>query len=439
VDGGVKRAVCVWHRRSGKDKTFINIMMTKMAQRKGTYYYFLPTYNQGKKIIWDGMDKGGFKFLDHIPESLIVRKNETDMKIELVTGSIFQVVGTDNIDSIMGTNPVGCVFSEYSLQDPKAWEFIRPILLENDGWAIFNFTPRGLNHAKELYEMARVNPDWFCELLTVNDTKEENGNRYITDEMIESERRTGMSETLIQQEYYCDFLHSTANILIPYDIIKEAMDRQINYEHGLKVGGLDVARFGDDSTVLAVRMGGMPTFFDKWQKMDTTETVKKVLDHYRAKRFDVLCVDSIGIGAGVADMLREKGYFPVYDVNVAEAASESERFSRLRDELWWKVREWFYDRRCKLPNLPYIDQFIASINKITYDFVKGSEKMKIISKADMKALYSNVEWDVGDAFMMTFAVPLDSVSKDMGRTNVFHQQYADNAYDPFQPQGGYLQ
>lgn len=432
IKNDVKRAVCVWHRRSGKDKTFINILTTKMCQRKGVYYYFLPTYGQGRKILWDGMDKQGFKFLDHIPEALIVKKNDTEMKVEIVNGSILQVVGTDNFDSIMGTNPVGCVFSEYSLQDPKAWEFIRPILLENGGWAIFNFTPRGQNHAKDLLDIARANPDWFCQVLTVEDTTDFDGNRLITDEMIDKERLSGMSETLIQQEYFCDFLNSTSNILIPYDIIREAMLRDIEYDHGIKIAGLDVARFGDDSTVLAVRMGGMPTFFEKWQKKDGAETVRRVMDLYSQRRFDCLCVDSIGLGATVADMLREKNAFPVYDVNVSESAGDSERFSRLRDELWWKLREWFYERKCKLPSIKHIDEFVNDISKVTYDYMKGSEKIKVASKADMKAVMDHSP-DVADAFMMTFAVALDSVSADlgMGRGSLYRQQYADSFYDPF--------
>jgi hypothetical protein len=433
IKEGKRRAVVVWHRRSGKDKTFINILCTKACQRKGVYYYFLPTYGQGRKILWDGMDKAGFKFIDHIPEQLIIRKNDTEMKIELVNGSIIQVVGTDNFDSIMGTNPVGCVFSEYSLQDPKAWEFIRPILLENDGWAIFNFTPRGQNHAKDLYDMARTNKDWFCQLLTVNDTTDENGDRIVTDDMIDSERLSGMSETLIQQEYYCDFLHSTANILIPHDIIREAVLRQIEYDHGRKIGGLDVARFGDDSTVIAVRMGGIPTFIEKWQKKDGAETVRRVIDLYSRRLFDCLCVDSIGMGGTVADMLRDKNLFPVYDVNVSESIGVDERFSRLRDELWWKLRDWFYERKCKLPRIKYIDELIDDISKVTYDYLKGSEKIKVMSKADMKVVMGRSP-DVADAFMMTFSVALDSVSRDLGRGNsaVSRQMYADSYYNPFE-------
>lgn len=110
-----------------------------MMQRIGAYYYFFPTYNQGRKILWDGRDKEGFKFMDHIPQELRVRTDNQQMLIEIRGGSIFQIIGTDNVDSIVGTNPIGCVFSEYSLQDPIAWDYMRPILAENGGFAIFNY------------------------------------------------------------------------------------------------------------------------------------------------------------------------------------------------------------------------------------------------------------------------------------------------------------
>jgi len=205
LDGDIKRAVCVWHRRSGKDYTALNFTIKKMFERVGVYYYFLPTYNQGKKIIWDGIDKDGFKFLDHFPEQLIEKKNEAEMKIVLKNGSLFQIIGTDNYNSIMGTNPVGCVFSEYSLQDPVVWDFIRPIMRENKGWALFLYTPRGENHGYDLYTMAQDNPDWFSQLLTVENTHTPNGKRIITAKDIQSERDEGMSDELIDQEYFCSF------------------------------------------------------------------------------------------------------------------------------------------------------------------------------------------------------------------------------------------
>ncbi|MGD0278253.1 MAG: hypothetical protein ABSC11_02980 [Smithella sp.] len=199
LENGYKRGVAVWHRRSGKDKTLLNLITKEAHKRIGVYYYFFPTYSQGRKALWDGIDRDGFKLLDHIPEEIRENTNHSEMKIKLKCGSIIQIVGTDNIDSIMGTNPVGCVFSEYSLQNAEAWDLIRPILTENGGWALFNYTPRGRNHGFVLYEMAKHNPEWFCELLTVDDTD------VVTPAMIQAEREAGMSEAKIQQEFYCSF------------------------------------------------------------------------------------------------------------------------------------------------------------------------------------------------------------------------------------------
>ena len=137
--------------------------------------------------------------MHHFPKEIVDKRNESELRVELVNGSAVQLVGTDNIDSIVGTNPIGCVFSEYALQDPKAWDYIRPILRENGGWAIFDYTPRGKNHGYQLYQMAKDNPEWYAQILTVHDTQA------LSPEDIERERREGMSEELIQQEYYCSF------------------------------------------------------------------------------------------------------------------------------------------------------------------------------------------------------------------------------------------
>lgn len=197
MDSGYKRGVCVWHRRAGKEKTFLNYQIREMYHRVGYYPYFFPTFKQGRKVLWNGADKAGFRFMDHFPKEIIKRKNDTEMLVELKNGSIWQLIGTDNYDAMMGSNPIGCIFSEFSLQDPMAWEFLRPILMENDGWALFNFTPRGYNHAKELYDMAVANDKWFCQMLTVDDTG------VLTAEQLDEERKAGMSEEKMQQEFWC--------------------------------------------------------------------------------------------------------------------------------------------------------------------------------------------------------------------------------------------
>ena len=198
MDSGCKRAVCVWHRRAGKDKTFLNHCVKRMFERVGTYYYYFPTATMGRKILWDGIDKDGSRFIDHFPAELRDNVNNQEMKLKLTNGSLFQIIGTDRLD-VVGTNPIGCTFSEYSLQNPQGWEYVRPILAENGGWAVFNFTPRGYNHAKQLYDMAKDTDGWFHSLLTVDNT------RAIPQEAIEEERKSGMPEEMIQQEFYCSF------------------------------------------------------------------------------------------------------------------------------------------------------------------------------------------------------------------------------------------
>ncbi len=197
-DGG-KRAVAVWHRRAGKDLLSINWCAVSALTRPGLYWHLFPTYNQGRKIAWDGMTRDGRKFIDHFPKEMWEAVNNTEMRLTLKNGSIYQVVGTDNVDRLVGANPVGVVFSEYSLQDPRAWDYIRPILAENGGWALFIYTARGRNHGYDLLNMARRNERWYQQVLTVEDT------RAISAEAVVEEREAGMPEEMIQQEFYCSF------------------------------------------------------------------------------------------------------------------------------------------------------------------------------------------------------------------------------------------
>ncbi len=203
--GGVKRAAVVWHRRAGKDLFTINFMAARAMERVGLYWHLFPTYNQGRKIAWEGMTQTGRRFLDHFPPDLIESQNDTEMRLKLKNGSVYQVVGTDSVDRLVGSNPIGIGFSEYSICDPKAWHLIQPILAENGGWAIFIYTPRGLNHGYKLYDMAQQTPGWFAQILTVNETFRENGLPIVTPAQIEEIRASGTPEEMIQQEFYCNF------------------------------------------------------------------------------------------------------------------------------------------------------------------------------------------------------------------------------------------
>jgi len=182
----------------------------------GSYWHLLPKHSQAKRAIWNGIDhKSGRRFIDmFFPDALA--KNATDMFIERECGSTWQLLGSDNYDRAVGSNPRGIVFSEWALCDPRAWDYFRPILRANKGWAIFISTFRGRNHMWQMYQNLLDNPDWFVSLKTVDDTQ------IITLADIEKERAEGMSERLIQQEYYCKPAPPTS--LGPFARVFEALE-----------------------------------------------------------------------------------------------------------------------------------------------------------------------------------------------------------------------
>jgi len=315
VRDALKRACLVWHRRSGKDITCLNYLISQMWNRVGGYYYFLPEYNQGRKVMWDGIEqdkaKQPFKYMGHFPDELLPKngRNNQEMKITMKNGSIFQIIGTDRYDSVMGTNPVGCIFSEFSLQDPWAWEYISPILAENEGWAIFNFTPRGMNHAFKLFNEVQDNPNWFTEVLTVDETRRDDGTPVITEEMLQAERERGATEAFIRQEYYCDFTASSENRLISLDLILESKQRSYHqsvYGIAPKILGVDVAEgeVEGDSHAMIKRQGLQAFDLVVRKDCDTMVWANQVSNEILKWKPDAVFVDGIGVGAGVVARLK---------------------------------------------------------------------------------------------------------------------------------------
>jgi hypothetical protein len=376
-----KRAVIVWHRKSGKTKTVLAVCIKEMFKRVGMYFHCFPEYSQGRKIVWEGMDGEGFPFLQHFPPTeLASPPNNTEMKVEIKNGSIYRIIGADNYESSIGPNPIGIILDEYSLSDryKAAWDHWRPILAQNGGWAIFCFTPRGRNHAYDIYQIARANQDWFCELLTADQTQG------ITKEAIEKERRDGMSDDLIEQEFYCSFKSSIAQILVPWEDIQAAIDRPAFHSGGHRIAGVDVARFGDDKSVLIVRQGGRITYSEAWAKMDTVFTAGRIRELYRQGEFDSVAVDVTGgLGSGPYDMLNGWNV-PCAPVNASERAASRGDFQNMRADLGWSVREWFTERACSLSDTPNSEKIVADTQDIHYFYNPSSGKKQIESKEDLK-------------------------------------------------------
>lgn len=200
-----KNVVAIIHRRAGKDICCLQIWLLRALQRVGTHVYLFPLYSQARSVIWQGMDFDGKPFLDNIPASLIAKKNEARMEIELINGSRLVLAGSNNYDSLMGTNPVTVIYSEFALHHPLSRQYLNPILVQNGGLEVIQSTPRGRNHLYDVYEAVKENPNYHIEHLSVEETFNNEGNPIITPAQVEDAKHMGMSDELVRQEWYCDF------------------------------------------------------------------------------------------------------------------------------------------------------------------------------------------------------------------------------------------
>lgn len=293
---GMKRAFLLWHRRAGKDDFALHFTACQAMQRPGNYWHMLPNYNQCRKAIWEAVNpRTGLRRIDEaFPLAIRDVTRTQDMSIKFINGSTWQLIGSDTFDSLVGAPPVGLVFSEYALADPRAWAYLRPILADNGGWSMMITTPRAKNHAYTLYNHAEQAEDWFCSKITATESG------LFTPEQLENERRELVAEfgedeggALFRQEYFCDFHGAVSGSYFRNQITTMEQEQRITsvpYNPALPViTGWDIG-VGDSMAIV---------FAQK------TPTTMHVIDYYEVS------------GEGVqtaAKVLRDKPY--VYETHV---------------------------------------------------------------------------------------------------------------------------
>jgi len=211
--GGVRvptkdRLIEIAHRRWGKDEIALQATFIKAMERPASYWHMLPEYQQARKALWTGVDPrtGKRRILQSFNEAAIDTVNEQEMFVRFKNGSTWQLVGSDRFDSLVGAGVAGVVFSEWALANPSAWGYIRPMVEENNGWAAFITTPRGNNHAKAMFDLAKSSDRWFAEVSNVHDTGALTP-KQIEEALAEYQSLYGLDfgEALFNQEYLCDF------------------------------------------------------------------------------------------------------------------------------------------------------------------------------------------------------------------------------------------
>jgi len=257
------------------------LLLRAALRRVGNYFIVYPTFSSGRRILWDAIDISGNRILNYyIPDDIVESKNEQMMRIKLINGSQIQVLGSDDVDrSLVGTNAVGIVFSEYALQNDMAWKLSIPILKASNGWAMFISTPRGRSFFFDLYETVKNRDDWFCERLTIEDTK------HISMEEIQKEIDSGqISWDLVQQEFFCSFsLGVEGSFYGKYidDLRKKNQIGNFPYEPGLLTHTFWDLGYNDSTVIIFAQLHG-PTI----RIIDYYENNKQGLEHYAKVIFE---------------------------------------------------------------------------------------------------------------------------------------------------------
>lgn len=202
------RAIEIAHRRWGKDEIALGVTCELAHRRIGSYWHCLPEYGQARKALWTAVNAhtGKRRLFEAFPPEICENINDHEMFIRLKCGSTWQMIGSDRYDATVGAGVAGITYSEWALANPSAWAYHRPMLEENNGWALFITTPRGRNHAHAMFEMAKKSPRWFAERSSIYDTKalsaeqlEESLAEYIA---IYGE---DIGRAQFEQEYECSF------------------------------------------------------------------------------------------------------------------------------------------------------------------------------------------------------------------------------------------
>ena len=211
-----------------------------------------------------------------------------------------------------------------------------------------------------------------------------------------------------------EFPSEDDDTLIPYENVVSACGREISPEGMRPVWGVDCARYGNDDSVLIKRAENVvtepPVVISQRSTMEVTGFVKNEWEKtIPSQRPDVIYVDSIGIGAGVVDRLREQG-IPAVGINVAEQPRAMlGEANRLRDELWLKCAKWFEAKDVALPALETggsmdkkpIARLVGELTGIKKGFTSAG-RIRVESKDDMKKRTRRSP-DVADALVLTFA------------------------------------
>lgn len=364
-----------------------------------------PTQHQLQDVLW----KEVAKWYAHLSpifanEFLITSQHIANKEAPKVSFAVARTARKENPDALQGFHEEHLLYvlEEAAGIDDVVFEPIMGALTGEDNRVVMVGNPTRLSGL--FYDAFHSDRERYC-CLHFN----AEGSELVSEESVCNWRdKYGVDSDEYRVRVLGKFPRAEFDQLLPLDLVEAAADRLVKPE-GVRVWGVDPARFGNDASALAKRHGDAVHFVESRRGLDTMQVAGWIAGEYNVtpkhERPDAVVVDVIGLGAGVYDRLRELG-LPVVDVNVAESPSDKRRFLNLRADLWFTFRDWLRQRRGSLVNSASL---VAQLTSVKYQHT-SSGKLQIEAKEKMKdrGLPSP---DEADAVVMTF-MPVASMGAE---------------------------
>jgi hypothetical protein len=265
--------------------------------RKGAYWHIFPTFAEAKNAVW--LDPN--MLFRVIPPEIIKKKNETELRVELINGSYIQLIGADNPDRLRGAGPLGMVLDEYDTMKNDVWAIVQPIVRANRGWAWFIGTPKGKAKLYDMYNLGQSrDEEWGSWLLKASTSG------IIPRKDLENSKKT-MSQAHYNQEWECEFLEGEGAVFRHVRAIATATPKKPQLGHKY-IMGVDLAKV-QDYTVISIydRSTNEQVYQDRFNKIEYPFQKKRIVAIARFYNNAYAVIDSTGIGDPIFDDLVRSG------------------------------------------------------------------------------------------------------------------------------------
>ena len=358
------------------------------------------TAHQLNDVLWSEINKWAKRLPDAFYNQLEIKSDKISLKGVFDSFASFRTSRRETPEALQGFHSENMLFicEEASGIPNVVFEVGEGSMSTKGAKTVMTGNPtRSDGYFYESFHSMR--DSWKCFTVSCRDSDYVDEN-FVTD----MARKYGEDSNIFRVRVLGEFPLQSDDVLLPLHLVEAATKRDIEPSPTTSVvWGVDPARMGDDRSCLAKRKGQVLLEPVKsWTKKDLMELAGIIVNEYELTRWEdrpeFIYVDSIGIGAGLADRLSELD-LPAIGIAVSESPSMKDKFMRLRDELYWNCRSFFEGRDV---HIPQDDVLISELTNIRYKYL-STGKLKIEAKDEIKRRNGGRSCDVADSFVLTFA------------------------------------